>query len=105
MHELAMRGHVDRQLADEAIRVYVDWRDECAAVWDAFEWWKSTRGADAATAFTAYRAALDREECAARVYADLLARIGAGKRGERLHPEPELTHPTTASVDPSDEVP
>jgi hypothetical protein len=34
MHDLTMSGQVERQLADEAIRVYVDWREECAAVWD-----------------------------------------------------------------------
>ena len=31
-------------------------------------------------AFSAYRAALDREECASHAYADLLAPVAAGKR-------------------------
>jgi hypothetical protein len=70
-----MMSQMERQLVDEAIEAYVDWREECAAVWDAFERWETTRGIDAATAFSAYRAALDREECAAHAYADLLARV------------------------------
>jgi hypothetical protein len=102
MHQLAINGQVDRQLADEAIRVYIDWREESAGVWDAFDLWTSTRGADAATAFAAYRAALDREECATRAYADLLVRIAAGDGGERLHPDSGPTQPTSATSDPSD---
>ena len=78
MHELAMTDQMDSHLADEAIRVYIDWREECATVWDAFDRWASSDGADAGTAFAAYGAALDREECAAREYADLLERIAAG---------------------------
>ena len=105
MHQLAMTDQVDRQLADEAIRVCIDWREESDGVWDAFDRLERTQGADAATAFAAYRAALDREECAARAYADLLGRIAAANRGERLHPEPELTHPTSATSDPSEEMP
>jgi hypothetical protein len=81
MHWLAMKDQVDGQLADEAIRLYVDWREESAGVWAAFDRWANTHGADAGTAFSAYRAALDREECAARAYADLLSAIGAGGPG------------------------
>ena len=72
-----MEAQVDKQLVDEAIEAYIDWREECAAVWDAFDRWASAPGVAAATAFSAYRAALDREECASHAYADLLARIGA----------------------------
>ena len=79
MNELAMKN-ADRQLVDEAMDAYVDWREECAAVWDAYDRWASAPAVDAAGAFSAYRAALDREECASHAYADLLARIGAGKR-------------------------
>ena len=61
------------------LEAYVDWREECAGVWDAYERWARAPKIDAAGAFSAYRAALDREECASHVYADLLARIGAGK--------------------------
>jgi hypothetical protein len=100
-----MKGTVDRRLADEALRVYVDWREECAAVWDAFDRWASSDGTDAGTAFAAYGAALDREECAAGAYADLLARLAAGNDADRLRPEPELTHPTSATRGPPHETP
>jgi hypothetical protein len=81
---------VKDQLVDEAIQCYVDWREACFAVWDACEQWASSPSVDAATAFSAYRAALDREECAAQAYADLLARIAAGKGWTReLEPTDE----------------
>ena len=73
-----MNEQVDKQLVDEAMDAYVDWREECAGVWDAYERWARAPRIDAAGAFSAYRAALDREECASHAYADLLARITAG---------------------------
>jgi hypothetical protein len=100
MHQLAMTDQMDRQLADEAIRVYVDWREESAGVWDAFDLWKRARGADAATAFAGYRAALDREELAAHTYADLLERMTAA-HGEQRHHEAELSHRASATRHPS----
>jgi hypothetical protein len=75
-----MNEQLDKQLVDEAIEAYVDWREECAGVWDAYERWARAPRIDAAGAFSAYRAALDREECASHTYADLVARITAGKR-------------------------
>jgi hypothetical protein len=75
-----MNEQVDKQLVDEAMDAYVDWREECAGVWDAYERWAHAPKIDAAGAFSAYRAALDREECASHAYADLLARI-AGANG------------------------
>ena len=73
-----MNEQVDKQLVDEAMDAYVDWREECAEVWDAYERWASAPKIDAAGAFSAYRAALDREESASHAYAHLLARA-AGK--------------------------
>jgi hypothetical protein len=74
-----MDRQVDKQLVDEAIEAYVDWREECAQVWGAYERWANAPVTDAAPAFSAYRAALDREECASDAYADLLQRIAGGK--------------------------
>jgi hypothetical protein len=74
-----MKGQADMELVDEAIQRYVDWREECLDVWDAFDRWASSPRVDAGAAFSAYRAALDREECAALAYADLLGRIGAAR--------------------------
>ena len=79
MDELAMKD-LDRQLVDEAMEAYIDWREECAVVWDAYDRWASAPAVDAAAAFSAYLAALDREECASHAYADLAARIAAAKR-------------------------
>ena len=74
-----MNEQGDKQLVDETMDAYVDWREECAGVWDAYERWARAPRIDAAGAFSAYRAALDREECASHAYADLLARITAAK--------------------------
>jgi hypothetical protein len=78
MQELVMEAQVDKQLVDEAMDAYVDWREECAEVWDAYERWARAPKIDAAGAFAAYRAALDREESASHAYADLLC-IAGGK--------------------------
>jgi hypothetical protein len=63
-------------MVDETIDAYVDWREECTHVWDAHRRWLSAVGADAALAFRAYLAALDREERASEVYAEWIGRLG-----------------------------
>jgi hypothetical protein len=63
-------------MVDETIDAYVDWREECTHVWEAHRRWQSAAGADAALAFRAYVAALDREERASQVYADWIGRLG-----------------------------
>jgi hypothetical protein len=78
MKETVMEGQVDKQLVDEAMEAYVDWREECAEVWGAYERWARAPKIDDAGAFAAYRAALDREESASHAYADLLG-IAGGK--------------------------
>jgi hypothetical protein len=70
-----MTQQVDKQLVDAATDAYVDWREECAGVWDAYERWTHALDIDAAGAFAAYRAALDREESASHAYADLLGTV------------------------------
>jgi hypothetical protein len=70
-----MEPQVDERLVYEVIEAAVDWRDECAEVWGAYARWASAPVADAAAAFSAYRAALDQEECASQAYADLLQRL------------------------------
>ncbi|MDA0159263.1 hypothetical protein OM076_03210 [Solirubrobacter ginsenosidimutans] len=52
-------------LMREYLDSYSAWRDESADVQGAYERWAASQDADAATAFVAYRAALDREERAA----------------------------------------
>jgi hypothetical protein len=64
-----------KRLVDEAMQAYVDWREECLAVWVAYSSWEAAETSDAPLAFVAYTAALDREECASDVYADLIRRV------------------------------
>ena len=62
----------DRRLGDALIDVYVEWREECFAVHLTYERWRSASRKDRAAAFAAYNAALDREERAGNVYADMI---------------------------------
>jgi hypothetical protein len=65
-----------RRMVDETVDAYVDWREECGHVWEAYHRWLNAEGADAALAFRAYVAALDREQRASEVYADWIGRLG-----------------------------
>ena len=64
------------QIVDDAVIAYVEWREECIEVWNAYGWWASAPPEDVRPAHAAYRAALDREEAAANVYAELMKRVG-----------------------------
>jgi hypothetical protein len=79
-------------MVDEAMDGYVEWREECARVWDAYHRWLSAVRADAALASRAYLAALDREERAAEVYAGLISRldrlVAASRRMATQNPAP-----------------
>ena len=55
---------------------YVSWREACRLVDDAYRSWVGATSPDEAIAFENYTAALDAEERAANVYADLLRRVG-----------------------------
>ena len=79
-----MNEHADKQLVDDAMDAYVDWREECAQVWAAYERWASAPTFDTARAFSAYRAALDREESASHAYARLLVRAVGARRADGL---------------------
>ena len=63
---------LDRRLGDALIDLYVEWREECSAVQLAYERWHRASRGDRAAAFAAYSAALDREERASNLYADLI---------------------------------
>jgi predicted aminopeptidase len=62
-------------LIDEAMERYVEWREECAAVYDAYANWTNAPMEEADLPFAAYSAALDREQSAATVYGRALARL------------------------------
>jgi hypothetical protein len=81
---------IDKRLVDEAVDAYVDWREERASVWDAYARWASAPVADCPLAFSAYRAALDREERAAHVYAELMTRVSVAVSASQLDVAGEL---------------
>lgn len=79
-------------LVDAYVERYVDWREECGHLKGAYQRWTVSGALDRDLAFSAYCAALDREEKAAGVYelmAEQIARrarrrvtIRAEERGE-----------------------
>ena len=95
-----MTEQVHKELVDETIEAYVDWREESAGVWDAYERWARAPKIDRAGAFSAYRAALDREECASHAYAGL-AGIAAGKRAGGLFGTRRDAEPLPLCLEPS----
>lgn len=60
---------------DEMMDAYVDWREACILVSDAYRWWSIAAGPDATVAFGWYMTALDREERTAEIYASLTVEI------------------------------
>jgi hypothetical protein len=67
-------------MVDDAMDAYVDWREECHRVWEAYERWLEAAREDTPFAFVAYVAALDREQRAAEVYGELINRLETGLR-------------------------
>jgi hypothetical protein len=67
------------RLVDDAIEAYVEWREECVCVRTSYERWTGSTNAEAGSAFSAYRAALEREERASQVYAERIARVVAAR--------------------------
>ena len=63
-------------LVDRTIEAYVNWREACVRVDEAYASWDHATGGVAAKAFSAYAAALDREARAAEVYARRVQRVG-----------------------------
>ena len=53
---------------DQAMERYVEWREECLAVEDAYTNWSSAPAGEAELPYAAYGAALDREQSAAAAY-------------------------------------
>src|SRR3954451_25012155 len=65
-----MTSQLRRELIDHLMDAYVDWREECITLGNAYERWLTVAVAERSLAFAAYRAALDREQQASSVYAD-----------------------------------
>jgi len=71
----------ERLLIDAAFDAYLEWREESAEVWHAYKRWSGAPAREARRKFWAYRAALEREEHAARVYGRLVSPVvGEGAR-------------------------
>jgi hypothetical protein len=64
-----------RKLMDEAFEAYLQWREACDEVWLTYRRWRDARTSEARSAFYRHRAALEREEHAARVYGHLVDRL------------------------------
>lgn len=62
-------------VGDAVIDLYVEWREECSAVRAAYERWRQAEKYDSGAAFAAYSAALDREERAGEMYAELVRHV------------------------------
>jgi hypothetical protein len=54
---------------------YITWREDAAAVEDAYRAWRDAPADHEAWRFSAYLAALEQEESAATSYADLVGRV------------------------------
>jgi hypothetical protein len=71
----AIDGAARAQLVDMAIERYVDWREQSAAVSEAYENWSNATTAEGSLSFAAYLAELDREESAAALYASVIEQV------------------------------
>lgn len=70
---------VDRQrrlMVGDVMSAYVRWREASAHVWDADRRWRDATQADVDLAFRAYNAALEREQDACEIYAQLITELG-----------------------------
>jgi hypothetical protein len=69
----------DRQppssIVDEFIETYVSWREACEDVRMAYASWRNCPVPQRALGYGGYRAALDREEDAARVHCQVVQRV------------------------------
>jgi hypothetical protein len=79
-----------KQLVDEAIEAYVDWREACIWVNDAYLAWSRQRGSNAGIAFGGYTATLEHEERTAAHYACVVDRVSnlLGRADAHLEPRP-----------------
>jgi hypothetical protein len=72
-------GVLTRWPIDALFELYVSWREECHTVWQAYGWWVDSGSRQRTLAYAGYVAALDREEQAARAYADQSALVSRNR--------------------------
>ena len=70
-----------RSLVDRFIESWIYLREACEAVHTAYECWQQCEAAQHGLAFAHYRATLDREDQAARVYAMFAERVHEARAG------------------------
>ncbi len=70
-----MSTRIRPETVDRMIELYCDWRSECSDVRAAYERFTGAPADERALAYAVYRAALDREECAADEYARQLMKV------------------------------
>jgi hypothetical protein len=63
-----------KRLVDKLIEAYVDWREACTRVDDAYRSWAGDTDPRDGVAYGLYMAALDAEQQAADIYAGLVRR-------------------------------
>jgi hypothetical protein len=73
-----------QHIVHAAMDAYLHWRDECDAVSDAYRRWADMRAPEAEPAWRAYEAALDREEHASALYAEVINHVGELARADRI---------------------
>jgi hypothetical protein len=71
-----MSTTIDKHLVDQAMDAYVDWRELCRAVQDAYERWTRAPRSRAGIAFREYQHALVCEERSSLQYAVLVGCLG-----------------------------
>jgi hypothetical protein len=67
-------------LFDEFLNSYVSWREASDDVWDTYGRWAACKPEERSFAFVAYRAALDREEHAARLHCERAQGLSAPRK-------------------------
>jgi hypothetical protein len=82
-----------KPLVDRLIDAYIEWREECIALEEAYRRWASADELDAELAFAAYRAGLDREERASTFYGELVRRVNKALSSGRT-PKPAFAGST-----------
>jgi hypothetical protein len=71
----SMSYSAGRELVDDTLDAYIEWREKCAAVRDAYRRWAIAPVSRETGAFLEYVATLDNEEHAANLYAQLIRGI------------------------------
>jgi hypothetical protein len=71
-----MNARSRKRLVDGLVEAYVEWRESCDRVNDAYRGWTRETGTSGRVAFALYMGALNAEEQAAEAYAGLIRRAG-----------------------------